>query len=115
MDSASQETLQRVERNDTKLHVLHIGGEAISDYDDEGEFKSSESNDYTRLGTAIGTNTYIDTVYLCVCGNTLHDSIKTIHLLDGLKSNSSITTLILKLEPSSEPIVTYQLLTTFVP
>ena len=110
MDSASQETLQRVERNDTKLHVLHIGGEAISEYDDEGEFKSSESNDYTRLGTAIGTNTYIDTVYLCVCGNTLHDSIKTIHLLDGLKSNSSITKLILKLEPSSEPIVTYQLL-----
>ena len=49
---------------------------------------SSESDDFARLGTAIGKNTYITNADLC--GNTLHDDIKTINLLEGLKCNSRL-------------------------
>ena len=70
---------------------------------------SSESDDFARLGTAIGKNTYITNVDLC--RNTLHD-IKTINLLEGLKCNSSITSLALNLE-RSEPTVPHKLLSVY--
>ena len=46
MDSSSQKTLRRVERNDTELTTLNISDNF---YDDDGIFNSRDGNDFLGL------------------------------------------------------------------
>ena len=58
MDKCSQETLRKIEQNDGALKELWIGSYFVSEKYD-GAFNSSSSEDYSRLGAAIGNNTPI--------------------------------------------------------
>ena len=57
MDTRSQETLRKIEQNDAALKELRIGSYVVHIYDDA--FYSSESEDYSRLGAAIGKNNHL--------------------------------------------------------
>ena len=91
MEDNSQDTLRRIEQNDAQFMDLQIGN-----YHYLGWFKSSDSSDYSRLGTAIGNNTHItklvfriDNEEECVLGAANND------FFNGLKRNSSINSVML--------------------
>ena len=83
----SQETLRRIERNDVSCQGLTIGYSGF-----EGGFKSSDASDYSRLGAAIGDNTYLEELRMYFSANQALDTANT-EFFDGLKSNSSISDL----------------------
>ena len=66
MDRLSENTLHRIEQNDDALSELRIGG-SLS----KGEFHSSNSDDFSRLGAAIGNNTHLTELIVDLHGNTL--------------------------------------------
>ena len=99
MDSRALTTLRRVEQNDDTLSSLLIGssqslriGSSLS----EGVFHSSDSDDYLRLGAAIGNNTHLETLTVDLHGSSL--SVEDRGFYDGLKRNSSIVNLSLRLD-----------------
>ena len=57
MDDNSQDTLRRIEQNDTGLRDLCIGY-----FDLDGGFISNDAGDYSRLGAAIGKNNHLKTL-----------------------------------------------------
>ena len=65
MKRLSQETLLMIEQNSNELKCLNIGHSMTHSPGvtfDDGEFNSSNSDDYDRLGTAIGNNTQLDKI-----------------------------------------------------
>ena len=56
MDPSSLQTLRRVEENDATLTELHIGGVG------NVHFNSSNSRDFSHLGTSIAQNTNVQTL-----------------------------------------------------
>ena len=88
MDSRSQETLRMVEENDDTLTHLQIG------IDYNIGFSSTDGDDFSRLGAAIGDNTHLTT--LVVILRDVGDlSVTNNEFYDGLKQNSSINKLTL--------------------
>jgi len=95
----SQETLLAVEQNSIELKCLHIGvgnmthsrGEKF----DDGEFHSSNSDDYDRLGTAIGNNTQLTQLMIDNLYNKIILDVINERFYDGIRNNSSITELLL--------------------
>ena len=85
MDSRSQETLRRIQENDDTLTTQRIA----SAYN--GGFNSSDGDDFSILGAAIGQNTNLTTLQidLAVLDVTYNE------FYDGLKLNSSISELLL--------------------
>ena len=88
MDRLSENTLHRIEQNDDALSELRIGG-SLS----KGEFHSSNSDDFSRLGAAIGNNTHLTELIVDLHRNSL--AVEDRGFYDGLKRNSSIVDLIL--------------------
>ena len=86
MNSNCQGILRRVEGNDTSLTQLTLG----DSYD--WQFRSSDRDDFTRLGAAIGNNTHL-TEMIVFPGGITSDVDEEFY--DGLKRNSSIHTLTL--------------------
>ena len=82
MDGHSQETLRMVEENDDELTRLWICGGIPG----SGVFTSTDGDDFSRLGAAIGENTHLQylevELYELVTNNN--------EFYDGLKKNSSI-------------------------
>ena len=79
MNSNSQETLRRIEQNDAAVKQLWINR----------GFQSSAASDYSRLGAAIGNNTYLKTLAVHLGANQALDIANT-EFFNGLKRNSSI-------------------------
>ena len=80
MDSHSQETLRRIEQNDTTLSILQIGYKYDphwSNSDDrrgnysnrDGTFNSRNSDDFSRLGASIKENTHLTDLYILLNGD----------------------------------------------
>jgi len=98
MKRLSQETLLMIEQNSNELKCLNIGHcmtHSPGVTFDDGEFNSSNSDDYDRLGTAIGNNTHLtklklDNLYDNVALNTTNENF-----YNGIRNNSSITRLYL--------------------
>ena len=83
MDSHGQETLRRVEENDADLTTLWICG-AYRD----GIFISTDGDDYSRLGAAVGENTHL-TSLVVVLDDAYALDVANDRFYDGLKLNSS--------------------------
>ena len=77
MDNCSQETLRRIEQNDTEFTGLQT---------------SSDASDYSRLGVAIGNNTHLKTLVVALDEEGSLD-VASNEFFDGLKRNSSINDL----------------------
>ena len=58
MDKRSKKTLRKIEQNDGALKILLIGRSFVSEKYD-GAFNSSNSEDFSRLGAAIGNNNHL--------------------------------------------------------
>ena len=86
MNSNSQETLRRVDHNDAQFTVLQIG---YPNHD--GGFISSDAGDYSRLGAAIGNNTYLEELIVAL-DEEEYDVLGAANteFFNGLKRNSSI-------------------------
>ena len=98
MKRLSQETLLMIEQNSNELKCLNIGHSMTHSPGvtfDDGEFNSSNSDDYDRLGTAIGNNTQLTKLML----DNLYDNVTlnatNENFYNGIRNNSSITKLYL--------------------
>ena len=58
MDKRSRKTLRKIEQNYASLRELMIGRRFVG-ISFTGAFTSSDSEDYSRLGAAIGNNTHL--------------------------------------------------------
>ena len=85
MNSHSQETLRKIEND--KLAQLKIGSLP-------GGFVSTNSSDYTQLGTYIGENTHLKTLWVKNEDSAL--DVANTGFFDGLRRNTSIYWLELK-------------------
>ena len=83
MDSRALNTLRRVEQNDDTLFKLQIGDVSADN------FNSSDGDDYSRLGAAIGNNTHL-TKLIVDLHNANSLAVEDRGFYDGLKRNSSI-------------------------
>ena len=79
MNSHSQETLRKIEND--KLAQLKIGSLP-------GGFVSTNSSDYTQLGTYIGENTHLETLWVTNEDSAL--DVANTGFFDGLRRNTSI-------------------------
>jgi len=90
----SQETLRRVELNDSTLTNLQIGDHPIyyvASYG--GVFLSSNGDGYSRLGELVGRNTHLTTLDVEDVGDELSAlELTNSQFFDGLKNNTSIHT-----------------------
>ena len=88
-----QETLRRVEENDATLTELNIGGLDNINLLSHGNFhfNSSNTRDYSTLGTFIGQNTHLTTLKVTLY--ELPALENTNKFYDGLKRNTSISEL----------------------
>jgi len=84
MDARSLKTLHRVEENDDTLTELRIG----KYHNQDGSFTSEESNDFCKLGAAIGKNTQLQKLVISLRNTALTVADKEFY--DGLRCNSSI-------------------------
>ena len=87
MDNHSQNMLRRVEANDVECTGLWIGHPDFHD-----GFISSDASDYSRLGAAIGNNTYLEELVVALDDEDSLDAANN-EFFDGLKRNSSISDL----------------------
>ena len=90
MNNNSQDTLRRMNQNDPSLTELRLVGNSYGAA--YGAFYSDSSDDYSTLGAAIANNTYLAKLRV-----TLSDDVPLgvadREFYDGLKRNSSISTL----------------------
>jgi len=91
MDGYSRETLRRIEENNDTFIELGICDDNDDDVDlsiDGRFFTSRDEDDYTTLGSYIGRNTHLNTLYVEL------DSIRSLQtdsgFFEGIKQNSSI-------------------------
>ena len=88
MDKHSENTLRKIEQNDDALTELLIGRSYVrNNYN--GAFNSSSSEDYSRLGAAIGNNTHLSELSVA----DFDDRVLTVtnrRFFDGIKRNTSI-------------------------
>ena len=84
-----QETLRRVEDNDSTLTNLRIGSDFIGI---DGAFFSSVGDDFSRLGDYIVENTHLTRLDISLANNIALD-VTNDGFYDGLKQNKSINKL----------------------
>ena len=94
MDEESKELLQRIKENDDNLTKLFIGNDTEYGYEESFIFNSSKGSDFTKLGQYIATNTYLEKLQIDI------QSLANVNIrkgfYDGLRSNSTIQTLMLR-------------------
>jgi len=89
MDDNSEDTLLEIEQNSDIFPCLQIGGSSY----DEGAFNSEDSDDYDKLGTAIGNNTNLKKLSIDNFNNNVTLSTTNEGFYEGIRHNSSITEL----------------------
>jgi len=98
MDSVSKDTLLAVEQNSDEVTSLEIGAHQ-NEYKrvswGQGLFKSKESADYDRLGTAIGNNTYLTRLRIDNISEYVTLDTTNKRFYNGIRHNSTITDLFL--------------------
>ena len=92
MDSISEDTLLAIEQNSNEVTYLQIGALSISG---RGVFNSRDSDDYERLGTAVGNNTQLTKLAIGNISNNVGLTTTNKRFYDGIRHNSSITELFL--------------------
>jgi len=90
MDKSSETALLAVEQNSNELTSLNLG---VGYMDEKRVFKSSDSDDYNRLGTAVGTNTHLTSLKIHNLYNNITLNTANKQFYDGIRRNSSITEL----------------------
>jgi len=95
MNICSQETLRKVEENDAELTILWICNTYLG-----GMFNSTDGDDFSRLGSAIGENTHL-TRFEVVLRDTVALDVTNNEFYDGIKQNSSIQVLTLNFRNSN--------------
>ena len=88
MDEQSQKTLRMIEQNDASLTRLLLSPTHRLQQNHHS-FNSSDGRDFSRLGAAIGANTHITTLVVCLPLITAGNG----GFYDGLKRNTSINKL----------------------
>lgn len=87
MDSLCQDTLLAVEQNSNALTYLQIG--ACHNGRNKGFFHSKNSDDYNKLGTAIGTNTHLKRLMIDnLSNNVTLGSTDATGFYDGVRRKS---------------------------
>jgi len=89
MDRVSSEILHLIKENEENLIDLCIG-DGIT-YHKDGIFNSSVGSDFTTLGQYVATNTYLE--HLEVNIDDISANATNREFYDGIKNNSSITSL----------------------
>ena len=89
MNNRSRETLRRVTLNDPSLTGLGLPDNNDDYVDDDGDFFSENSNDYSTLGTAIANNTHLENLVVAL-SDDLPLTVTDRGFYDGLRRNSSI-------------------------
>ena len=105
MDRRSENTLHKIERNNATWTKLWIGRIYVHN-NSVGAFNSSSSEEFSRLGAAIGDNTHLST--LIVADDFDNESALIVtnrEFFDGLKQNTSIRELGLVCNYHSRSIV----------
>jgi len=91
MEDYSLETLRRIEKNDDTLIELGICNDHVVISKDNGRFfTSADGGDYSQLGTSIGRNTHLKTLYVKL--DSIGLSITDSGFFEGIKKTSSIDT-----------------------
>ena len=92
MDSKSQNTLRRLQQNDATLKEISLGDGQHYSSNSHGMFNSTNSEDYSQLGSLIATNTHLSKLIISLIGIS---AMEDIHwgFFDALKQNSSISQL----------------------
>ena len=103
MDKRSEKTLRKIEQNDDALTNVLIGSYFVSNNND-GAFNSSDSEDYSRLGAAIGNNTHL-TLLVVADFDESALTVTNSEFFDGLKRKTSIRKLELYGNNHSQNIV----------
>jgi len=93
MDSRSKDTLLAIEQNSNKVTCLKVGVHHLES--GEGLFHSEESNEYDKLGTAIGNNTHLTNLEITNLYNNVTLDTTNKRFYNGIRRNSSITNLYL--------------------
>ena len=86
MDKRSEKTLHKIGQNDGALEKLWIGSYFVSEKWN-GAFNSSDSEDYSRLGAAVGENNHLTELFVA----DFDESALTVtnsEFFDGLKQNT---------------------------
>ena len=89
MNNRSRETLHRVTLNDPSLTGLGLPDNNDDYVDDDGDFFSDNSDDYSTLGTAIANNTHLENLVVALYDD-LPLTVTNRGFYDGLRRNSSI-------------------------
>jgi len=97
MDSLSKDTLLAVEQNSNKVTYLKVGAhhKLFNKESGCGLFRSEDSDDYNRLGTAVGTNTKLTQLWIDNISNNVTLNTTNKRFYNGIRRNSSITELFL--------------------
>ena len=92
--TGNERTLVRVEQNDTTLQRLSISESIGGSYGDTGRFSIyGRSSVFSRLGVAVGRNTHLRFLYICLRDFPLGPSLLQGEFFEGLKRNTSIRSL----------------------
>jgi len=87
MDSLSKDTLLAIEQNSDTVTYLKVGDHHLSN---EGAFNSRDSDDYDRLGTAVGTNTHLNKLAITDLYNNVNLNTANESFYDGIRRNTTI-------------------------
>ena len=97
MNTSSRETLQRITQNcDSNTTILRIGTPYTGVGVDDGEFNSREGTDFSNLGVAIGKNNHLTGLHIDLDDDDTALDVSNRDFYDGLKRNTSITSLLLR-------------------
>ena len=88
MDGYSQETLRRIDGNDDTLVELGISRNNHILSRDGRYFTSTDGGDYSKLGSYIGRNTQLETLFVEL--RDIRLSVSDSGFFEGIKLNSSI-------------------------
>ena len=84
MNTCSEETLWGITQNDSTMTDL-----TIADAEEEGEFNSTKSTDFARLGVAIGKSKHLEGLTLFLGDNDTALDASNRDFYDGLKLKKS--------------------------
>jgi len=90
LNSRSKDTLIAIEQNSDTVTYLKVGDHPVGG---KGVFSSSDSDDYDRLGAAVGTNTHLTQLEVTDLYGTVGLATTNESFYDGIRRNTTINDL----------------------
>ena len=92
MDSRSKDTLLAIEHNSNEVTYLQVGSHRLeTPWSGCGLFRSEDSDDYDKLGTAIGNNTHLNKLEISNLYHNVTLNTANKRFYEGIRHNSSIS------------------------